>query len=96
MGSLTNNGRKTAFFAGFYKAIQSSGSAIIYRLDTLHIPYMNLFASCWVLLAGSLVIAMPVILWKVKDHVSVEDDLKFSDETEEDVLASTRKVEHSS
>jgi hypothetical protein len=96
MGSLTNNGRKTAFFAGFYKAIQSSGSAIIYRLDTLGIPYINLFASCWTLLAGSIVIAAPVILWKVKDHVPIEEDLKFSDETEEDVLASTYKVEQSS
>ena len=95
MGSLTNNGRKTAFFAGFYKAIQSAGAAVIYRLDTINIPYMNLFASCWALLAGSLLIAAPVIIWKVKDHVSVEDDLKFSDDTEEDVLASTHKVEHS-
>ncbi|KAH0542843.1 hypothetical protein FGG08_002797 [Glutinoglossum americanum] len=95
MGSLTNNARKTAFFAGFYKAIQSSGSAIIYRLDTLEIPFINLFASCWALLAGSIVVAAPVVLWKIKDHVSIEEDLKFSDETEEDVLASTRKVEHS-
>jgi hypothetical protein len=91
MGALTNNGRKTAFFAGFYKAIQSSGSAIMYRLDTLKLPYMNLFASCWALLAGSLVIAAPVILWKIKDSVSLEDDLKFSDETEEDVIAHTAK-----
>jgi hypothetical protein len=95
MGSLTNNGRKTAFFAGFYKAIQSAGAAIMFRLDTIDIPYMNLFASCWTLLAGSLVIAAPVILWKVKDHVSVQEDLKFSDETEEDVLAPTHKIEHS-
>ncbi|KAH0551595.1 hypothetical protein GP486_007188 [Trichoglossum hirsutum] len=93
MGALTNNGRKTAFFAGFYKAIQSAGSAIMFRLDTIGIPYMNLFASCWALLAGSLVIAAPVILWKIKDHVSVEEDLKFSDETEEDVLATTHKTE---
>ncbi|KAI9786118.1 MAG: hypothetical protein M1839_007528 [Geoglossum umbratile] len=91
MGALTNNGRKTAFFAGFYKAIQSSGSAIMYRLDTLKLPYLNLFASCWVLLAGSLVIAAPVILWKIKDSVPLEDDLKFSDETEEDVIAPTAK-----
>ena len=59
----------------------------MYRLDTLHLPYVNLFASCWALLAGSLLIAAPVILWKVKDHVSVEDDLKFSDVTKEDVCA---------
>ncbi|KAF2396189.1 MFS general substrate transporter [Trichodelitschia bisporula] len=85
MGSLTNNGRKLANFAGFYKGIQSAGAAIVWRLDRLKIPYMNLFASCWALLAGSLVIALPLILLKIKDHVTVEEDIKFSDETVEEV-----------
>jgi hypothetical protein len=50
---------------------------------------MNLFASCWGLLAGGLVCALPVILLKIKDHVSLEEDLKFSDETLEDVAPTT-------
>jgi len=36
-------------------------------------------------LAGSLVLGLPLILWKVKDHVSVVEDLQFSDETVADV-----------
>jgi hypothetical protein len=87
MGSLTNNGRKLANFAGFYKGIQSAGAAIIWRLDGQGVPYMNLFASCWGLLAGSLLFALPVILLKVRDHVPIEEDLKFSDETLEEVEA---------
>lgn len=87
MGSLTNNGRKLANFAGFYKGIQSAGAAIIWRLDSLEIPFMNEFASCWALLAGGLLFALPVIWLKVKDTVSVEEDLKFSDETMADVVA---------
>ena len=88
MGAITNNSRKLANFAGFYKGIQSAGAAIIWRLDGLHNPppYMNLFASCWVLLACSLVIALPVMLLKIKDTVPVEEDLKFTDETIEDVI----------
>jgi hypothetical protein len=88
MGAITNNSRKLANFAGFYKGIQSAGAAIIWRLDGLKHPpsYMNLFASCWILLAGSLVIALPVMLLKIKDTVPIEEDLKFSDETIEDVL----------
>lgn len=86
MGALTNNGRKLANFAGFYKGIQSAGAAIVWRLDALHYPYMSLFASCWVLLAASLVIAAPVMVWKIKDTVSLEEDLKFTDETAEDVI----------
>lgn len=86
MGAITNNSRKLANFAGFYKGIQSAGAAVIWRLDGMHTPYMNLFASCWILLAGSLVMALPVILRKIKDTVPVEEDLKFTDETIEDVI----------
>lgn len=86
MGAISNNSRKLANFAGFYKGIQSAGAAVIWRLDGMKTPYMNLFASCWILLAGSLVIALPVILRKIKDTVPVEEDLKFTDETIEDVI----------
>lgn len=92
MGALTNNGRKLANFAGFYKGIQSAGAAIIWRLDSIGIPYMNVFASSWGLLAGSLVIALPLILLKVKDSVAIEDDIKFSDETIEEVAPKVEKT----
>lgn len=85
MGALTNNGRKLANFAGFYKGIQSAGSAIIWRLDDMGKPFLGLFASCWALLAGSLFLALPVLLLKIKDTVPIEEDLKFTDETFEDV-----------
>ena len=83
---MSNNSRKLANFAGFYKGIQSAGAAVIWRIDGLNKPYMNIFASCWGLLGGSLIIALPVILMKVRDHVPLEEDLKFSDETAEEVL----------
>jgi hypothetical protein len=86
MGAISNNSRKLANFAGFYKGIQSAGAAIIWRLDGYKVPYMNLFISCWVLLSGSLVLALPVMLWKIKDTVPVEEDLRFTDETIEDVI----------
>ena len=88
MGAITNNSRKLANFAGFYKGIQSAGAAIIWRLDGFSNPpsYMSLFASCWILLAGSLVVALPVMLLKIKDTVPIEEDLKFTDETIEDVI----------
>jgi len=86
MGALTNNSRKLANFAGFYKGIQSAGAAITWRLDDLGVPYMNMFASNWGLLAGSLLVALPVILLKVEDTVSLEKDLQFTDGTLEDVV----------
>lgn len=56
-------------------------------MDAEKTPYMTEFASCWGLLAGSLLIASPIIFFKIKEHVEVEEDLKFSDETAEEVNA---------
>ncbi|KAI7191530.1 hypothetical protein D0869_15408 [Hortaea werneckii] len=87
MGAMTNNSRKLANFAGFYKGIQSAGAAIMWRLDGLPSPptYMSLFASCWALLAGSLIVASPVLIWKIKDTTPADEDVRFSDETAEEV-----------
>ena len=81
MGALTNNSRKLACFAGFYKGIQSAGAAIANRIDALNAPYMNEFGATWGMLAGSLIIAAPVIFMKVKDTVPLEQDLKFVDQS---------------
>ncbi|KAH8732290.1 major facilitator superfamily domain-containing protein [Phaeosphaeriaceae sp. PMI808] len=85
MGALTNNGRKLANFAGFYKGIQSAGGAITWAMDERKISFMNMFASNWGLLAGSMLVALPVILWKVEDTVPLEKDIAFTDETIADV-----------
>ena len=85
MGALTNNGRKLANFAGFYKGIQSAGGAITYRIDALKAPFINEFASCWGLLGGALLIAAPLIFLKIPDTIPLEEDIKFSDETIEEV-----------
>lgn len=86
MGAISNNSRKLANFAGFYKGIQSAGAAVMWRLDDYKVPYMSLFASCWILLAGSLLIALPVMLLKIKDTVPVEEDIRFTDGTVEDTM----------
>lgn len=92
MGSLTNNGRKLANFAGFYKGIQSAGSAITWAMDDNGISYMNMFASNWGLLVGSLLVALPVILWKVEDTVPLEQDLAFTDASAAEVEAKAHVV----
>jgi len=86
MGSLTNNSRKIACYTGFYKGIQSAGGAISPQLDSNNVAFMSQFAANWGMLAGSLIIAAPVIWTKVKDTTDLDEDLKFTDETREDVL----------
>ncbi|KAK8086826.1 hypothetical protein PG994_001800 [Apiospora phragmitis] len=95
MGALSNSGRKTANMAGFYKGIQSAGAAIFWRLHDLGIEEMTLLGVTWGILAGSLLIAGPVIWMRIKDTTALEEDLKFSDETIEDV-APTAVVERKS
>ncbi|KAF7549882.1 hypothetical protein G7Z17_g6084 [Cylindrodendrum hubeiense] len=87
MGALSNNGRKAANLAGFYKGIQSAGAAIFWRLDGLGKPFDTIFGATWGCLAGSILIGAPVIFMRIKDSVTIEEDLKFSDETITDVIA---------
>ena len=93
MGALSNSGRKAANLAGFYKGIQSAGAAVFWALDLHETPYNAMFGSTWGILAGSLVIAAPLIVYRIQDHVSIEEDLKFSDETIEDVVVGGKHID---
>lgn len=57
---------------------------------------MTELASCWGLLLGSLLVASPIIFFKIKDHVDIEEDLKFSDETAHDVMGNIPMEEQTS
>ena len=59
---------------------------------------MTMFASCWGLLGASLLIASPIILFKIKDTTELEDDLQFSDEPAQDVtgIAVAEEPQHQS
>ncbi|KAL0934417.1 major facilitator superfamily transporter [Colletotrichum truncatum] len=87
MGALSNSSRKAANLAGFYKGIQSAGAAVFWALDSDEQPFNVMFGASWGCLAGALIIGAPIIFWKIKDTVSLEEDLKFTDETVEDVVA---------
>ncbi|KAF5361690.1 hypothetical protein D9758_007339 [Tetrapyrgos nigripes] len=84
MGAMSNDPAKLAYFAGFYKAIQSAGNAGIWRADAVQLPYMNLFISTWVLLVAGLVFALPMIYLRVKDHTDASDEKVAQLEAEAD------------
>ncbi|KAJ5129571.1 uncharacterized protein N7515_005610 [Penicillium bovifimosum] len=86
MGALGNSGRKLANLAGFYKGLQSAGAAVMWSLDSNKLPYMNEYASNFGLLCASILVAAPVVFFKIKDSVPVEDELAGTGETLEDVL----------
>ena len=55
---------------------------------------MTQFAACWGVLTASLLIAAPVIFFKIKDTTSIDEDLKFSDATFEEVAPTMELEEH--
>lgn len=90
MGALSNSARKLVVYSGFYKGIQSAGAAVIWRIDALELPYMNIFGSTWGLLGASLLIAVPLIFFDVEDHTELEKDLKDAGANLEDVISPTQ------
>ena len=80
MGTLSNDPRKLAYFAGFYKSIQSAGAAVIWRVDALKAPFAAIFGSSWGLCAAGLVIGLPVVWMKIKQtNIHQEDFLTAQD-----------------
>ncbi|TEY49454.1 hypothetical protein BOTCAL_0286g00140 [Botryotinia calthae] len=73
LGKFTSDTRTASIYIGFYKGIQSAGGAISYRINNSNISATNEFLICWVLLAVSLFIAAPVIIYKVRDETDEED-----------------------
>ncbi|PKK42154.1 hypothetical protein CI102_12561 [Trichoderma harzianum] len=94
MGALSNSGRRSANYVGFYKGIQSVGAAVVNNLDARKLSFKTEFITNWSLLAAALVFAAPVIFFKIKDHISVEEDLQGTDETIADVLPSGHPEKH--
>ena len=86
MGALSNSGRRTANYVGFYKGLQSAGAAVMWALDDDKLSFIGEWATNIGLLLGAVIIAAPLILYRIKDHIDIEEDLRDVDETLEDVL----------
>lgn len=74
MGAMSNDPAKLAVFTGFYKCFQSAGSAVVWRLDAVQKPYMDIFISTWVLAAAGMICAFPLVYVRVKDYTEMDDE----------------------
>ncbi|KIK37066.1 hypothetical protein CY34DRAFT_477572 [Suillus luteus UH-Slu-Lm8-n1] len=74
MGAMSNDPAKLAVFTGFYKCFQSAGSAVVWRLDAVQKPYMDIFISTWVLAAAGMICAFPLVYARVKDYTEMDDE----------------------
>ncbi|EPQ53692.1 MFS general substrate transporter [Gloeophyllum trabeum ATCC 11539] len=69
MGAMTDDPAKLAYYAGFYHSMQSAGAAGAFGADAVGLPYvyMNIFLSTWVLLVAGLVVALPMLYFRVRN-----------------------------
>ncbi|KAK5324186.1 hypothetical protein LTR93_004973 [Exophiala xenobiotica] len=74
MGAMSNDPRKLAYYAGFYKSIQAVGATAISKLDAEKVSFHINFGTSWGLMAGGLVIALPLYYWRLHNTEITEDD----------------------
>ncbi|KAJ3572369.1 hypothetical protein NP233_g3129 [Leucocoprinus birnbaumii] len=75
LGALSNNPDKLAYFTGLHNSIQAMGAAIAWRLDALEVPFMTMLLSTWIVLIMGLVLAFPVVYWRITDQTKSPPDL---------------------
>jgi len=67
MGALSNDPWKLAYFAGFYKGIQSAGAAVAWGIDSARVSYDTLFGTSWGFCILGMFCAIPVIIYRVQE-----------------------------
>lgn len=83
MSSLTNDPFKLARMAGYYKGIQSAGSAVSFGIDAVRTPYLNEQLVSWLLTLVSLVLCAYVLYHTRDTNVDVEQTVFVEDLTPE-------------
>ncbi|KAG0222077.1 hypothetical protein BGW42_006905 [Actinomortierella wolfii] len=82
MGTLSNDATVLSRYAGYYKAVQSAGAAVAWRINATGTAYMTQLIICFALLVASVPGAFFFAL-RVKDH---SDDIE-DNEAEPEVKA---------
>jgi hypothetical protein len=82
MGALSNDSAHLAHLVGFYKSVQSAGSAGVFRLDANKTLYMVELAVTWALCGFAILCIIPAVYLHVKDHT--EEAVVFAEPVEGD------------
>ncbi|KAI0275376.1 MFS general substrate transporter [Gloeopeniophorella convolvens] len=72
MGAISNDPFTLARFTGFYKALQSAGSAGSFGMDATSTPFLNELLASWIMMLVSLPLA-GIVIWSIKDTSYTEE-----------------------
>jgi len=85
MGALSNDPHKLAYFAGFYKGIQSAGAAVAWALDSRFTSYAAMFGTSWGFCVLGMICAVPVVLYRVQESEVSAQDFVVTAKTAEEI-----------
>ena len=68
------------------RASSPVGAALANNLDGRKLAFEKEYISNFALLGAALLFSLPVVFFKIQDHVAVEDDVANTDETIEEIL----------
>jgi len=93
MSALTNDPFTLARYAGFYKAIQSAGSAGSFGMDAVATPYLNEHLASWIMMIVSFPCAFLVIRTIKETNYEDEKMIYVDDVNNIDVEAARAQLE---
>jgi len=92
MSALTNDPFMLARYAGFYKAIQSAGSAGSFGMDAVGTPFLNEHLASWILMLVSFPLAFLVIR-SIKETNYDDEKMVYVDDLNMNELEKSRVSE---
>ncbi|KAI1619995.1 major facilitator superfamily domain-containing protein [Exophiala viscosa] len=98
MGAMTNDPFKLAYYVGFYKSIQAVGATTISKLDAEKVSFHINFGTSWGLMAGAMIVALPLYYWRLHNTEVMEADLitpGVTVEPDESIVSGKDKAEGS-
>jgi len=75
MGALTNESYRLARYAGFYKGIQSAGSAISFGVDAVGTPFINELAANFGMMGFSIPLMYYVATKVIETNYGLEEEV---------------------
>ncbi|GJJ14230.1 hypothetical protein Clacol_008493 [Clathrus columnatus] len=79
MSALSNDPFTLARFAGFYKAIQSAGSAGSFGMDAVNTPFLNELLGSWIMMLVSFPLAF-IVIRSIKDTNYTDEKMVYVDD----------------
>lgn len=88
-GMLSNDISKLAYIAGLYKAIQSAGNVGGWGLENNKKSFELQLGAAWGLNVGGLLFCVPLLLWRVTNHTTLDRELHHEIAVADDALVAT-------